>query len=89
MAEPTETGLVEAITFVVEEAWNGPYSTKSDFARAHASEVAAAACLGYITTAVKFTKDHRRPKEGVEEFGSLWRITLRGSELLAGKGETE
>jgi hypothetical protein len=80
-----EDYLVEAVTPVVMAAWVSPFTTKSDYAREHASEVAAAACLGYITTAVYFTADYLEPRPGATEFGERWRLTLRGAKLLAGE----
>lgn len=56
---------------VLERAWKGGFSTKSDFARKHANEVAVCASLGYITT-----------KEKPKTFSNVWRITNPGLEIL-------
>lgn len=70
------------ITFVVVEAWYRPYSTKSDFARTYASEVAAAASLGYISTAEEFIQDYLTPDTTRSDYGVMWRITFRGASLI-------
>lgn len=56
---------------VVETAQEFPFSVKSNYARAYASGIAAAASMGWLTT--------QHPRTG--EFGRVWRITLPG--LLA------
>jgi hypothetical protein len=56
---------------VLQRAWRGGFSTKSDFARRYANEVAACASLGYITTKVKRLT-----------YGNQWFITNLGLEVL-------
>jgi hypothetical protein len=52
-------------------AFNQGFSTKSDFARAHANHVACAASLGLISTALP---------DG--NFGNRWRTTETGLKVL-------
>ncbi|MTD92893.1 hypothetical protein GIW81_00935 [Hyphomicrobium sp. xq] len=59
------------LTEVLCNAWAAPYSTKSDFARAYADEIAEAACRGYLTV---------RASDG--EWGRVWRITPLGVTLI-------
>lgn len=56
---------------VLNRAWKGGFSTKSDFARRYANEVAACASLGYITT---YTRRNT--------YGNIWLITSIGLEVL-------
>jgi hypothetical protein len=56
---------------VLHLAWSQPFSTKSDFARAYADEIAEAACRGLITT---------RTEAG--EWGRYWRITPAGAAII-------
>lgn len=56
---------------VLEKAWRGGFTTKSDFARRFANQVAVAASLGYITTQVRGFS-----------FGSTWLITKDGLSIL-------
>ena len=58
---------------VLLEAWSKGFSVKSDFSRARAAEVAAACCLGLITT---------RLPAATHPFGRTWRITPKGLSLL-------
>jgi hypothetical protein len=37
---------------VIRKAWMAPFSTKSNYAREHANEVAVAASLGFISTKI-------------------------------------
>jgi hypothetical protein len=60
---------------VLERAWEGGFSTRSDFARRNAEEVAAAACLGLITT-----------RQTNSSYGRSWRITPSGCRLLFKQG---
>ncbi len=52
---------------VVAYAWHTPFTTKSDFARLHANQVAAAVSDGLITT--KITNTH---------YGRRWVATPKG-----------
>ena len=54
---------------VLWKAWRSGFSTKSDFARAMANEVAVAASLGLISTRISGHK-----------FGTKWHITKQGLE---------
>jgi hypothetical protein len=56
---------------VLEAAWRGGFTTKSDTARAYADEVAWAASSGLIST-----------EEEPGKFGRVWRITPPGLVLL-------
>ena len=59
---------------VLTAAWRGGFSVKSDFARTHAESVAAAACLGLITTG-------HLPDQ--TKFGRDWHITTNGLRQLS------
>ncbi len=48
------------------------FSTKSNFARKHAAQVAAAASCGYLTT--RIDQNH---------FGTWWRVTGLGMQFMA------
>ena len=61
------------LTEVLRRAWHRPFRTQSDFARQRAQAVAAAACLGLITTA----SNSRRAN-----FTNLWRVTPSGLRTL-------
>ena len=54
---------------VLWKAWREGFSTKSDFARKMANEVAVAASLGLISTKISGNK-----------FGTKWHITKQGLE---------
>jgi hypothetical protein len=54
---------------VLLEAWSNGFSLKADFSRARAAEVAAACCLGLITTWLP---------AGSQPLGRTWRITPKG-----------
>lgn len=56
---------------MVEQAWLGSFSTKSDFARSAANYVAAAASMDLITTRL-----------GPNRFGRAWRPTPKGLRVL-------
>lgn len=64
--------MSKAITTVLMKAWKGGFSTKSDFARAHADQVAIAASCGLITTKMP----------GGQLYGREWLITKQGLEVL-------
>lgn len=57
---------------VLSRAWERPFLTRSDFARAHADQVAIASCLGLLTV-----------RHDPQTWGRSWRITARGLSLLA------
>lgn len=59
----------EVIATVLEQAWQGGFKTKSNFARHMANEVAICASLGLISTKLQGTK-----------FGTKWFITKTGME---------
>lgn len=52
---------------MLRRAWLEPFSVKSDYARAAAPSIAAAASLGFLTT-----------RQGPAEFGRVWLITPAG-----------
>lgn len=56
---------------VLDRAWRSGFSTKSDFARTNANEVAVAASQGLITTHLKGNT-----------FGTTWLITREGLSVL-------
>jgi hypothetical protein len=56
---------------VLYRAFDGGFSTKSDFARAKANHVACAASLGLITTALPD-----------QSFSNQWRTTEAGIKVL-------
>lgn len=63
--------LLSEVTRVVEEAYDKGLPIQSDWARRYGDSVAAAACLGLITTLTL---------EG--NFGRRWRPTARGLHLM-------
>ena len=62
------------LTATLSAAWRGGFSVKSNFAREHAQSIAAAACLGLITT--------RSLPRGYA-FGRTWWITTKGLSQLS------
>lgn len=56
---------------VLYEAYIAPFKLQSDFAREFSQEVAALACMGYISTL-----------EGPCQYGRKWRVTGIGLEKL-------
>ena len=56
---------------ILEKAWRCPFTTRSDFARERAEEIAAMACQGLITT---------RVMGGL--YSNLWCITEDGLTTL-------
>lgn len=60
---------------VLLEAYLKPFKLQSDFARVFATEVAALACMGFITTL-----------EGPGLYGRKWRITGTGLDELRSVG---
>lgn len=56
---------------VLLEAFLAPFKIQSDFAREHAQEVGALACMGLIST-----------QEGPQQYGRKWRITGTGLDKL-------
>lgn len=63
--------MEDEILKVVLEAWNRPFTTRSDFARHNAEIVAVCACSGYITTRIT-----------ADAFGNVWKTTTEGLGLL-------
>lgn len=59
------------LQIIVEKAWREPFTTKSDFARENANDVAAAASLGYITTALN-------GDDTMADFSNAWLVTAKG-----------
>jgi hypothetical protein len=62
------------LTATLNAAWRGGFSVKSNFAREHAEAIAAAACLGLITT-------QSIPRGAA--FGRTWLITAKGLSHLS------
>ncbi|QDB71008.1 hypothetical protein bb8_p33 [Bordetella phage vB_BbrP_BB8] len=60
---------------VLLAAFLSPFKLQSDFAREYAQEVAALACMGFIST-----------QEGPQEYGRKWRITGLGIDKLRDLG---
>lgn len=58
---------MSSIEEVLRRAYVDPFTTKSDFARANASHVAAAACDGLISTKIT-----------ANAYGHKWQITPLG-----------
>jgi len=56
---------------ILERAWRNPFTTKSNFAKEHASEVAAMASKGLIST-----------KRSAHTTENLWKISPRGLRFL-------
>jgi len=56
---------------VLEMAWAGGFTTKSDFSRSHADAIAMASCRKLITT---------RTQDG--DYGRRWLITPKGCSVL-------
>ena len=65
----------QLVVDVLYQAWNEPYSTKSDYARMFATEIAAAASMGLLTT---------RMISNV--YSNQWRITDHGMTVLRQEG---
>lgn len=63
----TPTDFLDLIP-VIHFAWKSEFTTKSDFAREHATAIAAAACLGWLTT---FDPHHAA-------YTNTWRVTPDG-----------
>jgi len=59
------------LPFVLQKAYLQPFKLQSDFAREYAQEVAALACMGYLTTL-----------ESPTEYGRKWRVTGIGIDKL-------
>ena len=56
---------------VLRRAWKSPFTTRSDFARTNAEEIAIAACQDLLTV-----------RHNIETWGRTWRITATGLSLL-------
>ena len=59
------------IALVISKAHHEPFTTKSDFARMAATEIALCACEGLITTKISDFK-----------FGNVWVVTAEGLEYF-------
>lgn len=70
----TSIGRSIDLTATLSAAWRGGFSVKSNFAREHAEAIAAAACLGLITT-------QSVPRSVA--FGRTWLITAKGLSHLS------
>lgn len=66
------------INEVLFKCYTSGFAVQSNYARAHAQEVAALASLGMITTKVV--------RGNSPVFGRMWRITLSGMKLLSEEG---
>lgn len=64
----------DPLAHVLETIWHTHATTKSNFSREFADEIAEAACRGLITTRASFTP--------MSPFGRTWRITRRGLTVL-------
>ena len=63
-----------SIICILEEAWQRPFKTKSDFARYHADMIAMAASDGLITTKLAtgvYTREWRITPKGLSRLYSL------------------
>ena len=70
LTEAEVEGLI-GIAIVIQKAHHEPFTTKSDFARMAATEIALCACEGLITTKISDVK-----------FGNVWVVTAEGLEYL-------
>lgn len=59
---------LDTLFWLLQSVWRNPPTTKSDFARAHATELAWACSQGFVTT-----KNVPEPT-----YGNVWRITPEG-----------
>ena len=66
------------VTDTLIKAWRTPFTTRSDFAREYAEDIAAASSSGLITTSL-----------GYGIFGNLWCITALGLAELDGPHKTQ
>lgn len=64
----------DSLIRVLDEIFQQHATTKSNFSRLYADEIAEAACRGLITTRESFTP--------FAPFGRTWRITRRGLAVL-------
>lgn len=70
--EPSRSDVIGGrLIEVLTRAWNGGFSTKSDFARSHATNLAMACSDGFITTRLSRTT-----------YGNRWLITPDGLNFL-------
>lgn len=65
-----DVDVTDSLGEVLQRAWIAPFSTKSDFARQYANEVALAASVGLISVEVL-----------PETYGTNWLITPNGLTL--------
>lgn len=65
------TDIPDELLPVLRRAWEAPFTTRSDFARAHTEEVAVAACLGLLTV-----------RHNALSWGRAWKITSLGLQHL-------
>lgn len=65
--------LKKSLKVVVGRAYTAPYTIKSDFARHHTHAIAAACCLGFLTTRTSGTEHN---------FGGYWLPTAAGLLLM-------
>lgn len=61
----------DTMTAILQKAWVDGFSTKSDFARRHATEIGYLASEGYLTTRV-----------GKGMWGPSWHLTPKGTTAL-------
>ena len=69
----------QQLTKVLRNAYQNPFTTRSDFARNNAELVAVCACEGFISTKTV----------GTNQFGRRWHITVMGLMHLRESGEQE
>ncbi len=67
----------QTLTKVLNNAYQNPFTTRSNFAREHAELVAVCACEGLISTR----------HVGTDQFGRRWHITVMGLMRLRESGE--
>ncbi len=66
---------------LLQRVWTSGYTTKSDFARDWADEIAEAASRGHLTTLVAF-----QPNTRTCIYGRLWKVTPSGLAFLSLRG---
>jgi len=73
----TLTNHLCALALVVKTCWLNRVTTKSDFARLNATEIAACASEGFLTNRI-----------GLDRYSNLWLPTPVGLEFLEESDET-
>jgi hypothetical protein len=79
---------------ILQRVWTYAITTKSDYAREYADEIAQASSAGFLTTQVApgYAERHgdtitQGENQKVAAFGRLWKITPEGLEFLYANGD--